>query len=79
VGELATIGRLRAVADFRRIRFSGVVAWFMWLGILIFWLIGLQNRVLVMVRWAWAFLTRGRGSRLITGRPGVVGGRDATG
>jgi NADH dehydrogenase len=79
VGELATIGRLRAVADFRRVRFSGVVAWFMWLGIHIFWLIGLQNRILVMVRWAWAFLTRGRGSRLITGRPGVVGGRDATG
>jgi NADH:ubiquinone reductase (H+-translocating) len=71
VGELATIGRLRAVADFRMLRFSGFVAWFMWLGIHVFWLIGLQNRVLVMVRWAWSFLTRGRGSRLITGLPGV--------
>jgi NADH:ubiquinone reductase (H+-translocating) len=69
-GELATIGRLRAVADFRMVRFSGFLAWFMWLGIHIFWLIGLQNRVLVMVRWAWSFLTRGRGSRLITGLPG---------
>jgi NADH dehydrogenase len=70
VGELATIGRLRAVADFRVIRFSGFVAWFMWLGIHIFWLIGLQNRLIVMTRWAWSFLSRGRGSRLITGLPG---------
>ena len=69
VGELATIGRLRAVADFRVIRFSGFVAWFMWLGIHIFWLIGLQNRLLVMTRWAWSFMSRGRGSRLITGLP----------
>ncbi|CAN5583176.1 NAD(P)/FAD-dependent oxidoreductase [soil metagenome] len=69
LGELATIGRLRAVADFRRVRFSGVIDWFLWLGIHIFWLIGLQNRILVMVRWAWSFLTRGRGNRLITGLP----------
>jgi NADH dehydrogenase len=69
-GELATIGRLRAVADFRMVRFSGFVAWFMWLGIHIFWLIGLQNRILVMMRWAWSFMSRGRGSRLITGLPG---------
>jgi NADH dehydrogenase len=69
-GELATIGRLRAVADFRKVRFSGFVAWFMWLGIHIFWLIGLQNRILVMMRWAWSFMSRGRGSRLITGLPG---------
>ncbi len=69
LGELATIGRLRAVADFRIVRFSGFPAWFMWLAIHIFWLIGLQNRVLVMMRWAWSFITRGRGSRLITGLP----------
>lgn len=70
LGELATIGRLRAVADFRRIRVSGFVAWFLWLAIHIFWLIGLQNRILVMTRWAWSFISRGRGSRLITGVPG---------
>jgi NADH dehydrogenase len=69
LGELATIGRLRAVADFRRIRFSGFIAWFLWLGIHIFWLIGLQNRILVMTRWAWSFISRGRGNRLITGMP----------
>ena len=66
-GELATIGRLRAVADFRRFRVSGVPAWFMWLAIHIFWLIGFQNRLLVLVRWAWSFVSRGRGNRLITG------------
>lgn len=69
LGELATIGRLRAVADFRRFRVSGFVAWFLWLGIHIFWLIGLHNRALVLMRWTWSFLTRGRGSRLITGHP----------
>jgi NADH:ubiquinone reductase (H+-translocating) len=79
LGELATIGRLRAVADFRRVRFSGVIAWFLWLAIHIFWLIGLQNRVLVMVRWAWSFLTRGRGNRLITGLPAGVGPRAGEG
>jgi len=69
LGELATVGRLRAVADFRRLRFTGALAWFMWLAIHIFWLIGLQNRALVMLRWVWSFLTRGRGNRLITGPP----------
>jgi NADH dehydrogenase len=79
LGELATIGRLRAVADFRMVRFSGFVAWFLWLGIHIFWLIGLQNRVLVMVRWAWSFITRGRGSRLITGLPTHSSDREGRG
>jgi len=78
-GELATIGRLRAVADFRMVRFSGFMAWFMWLAIHIFWLIGLQNRVLVMVRWAWSFLSRGRGSRLITGLPKHSSDREGKG
>jgi len=79
LGELATIGRLRAVADFRMVRFSGFIAWFMWLGIHIFWLIGLQNRLLVMLRWAWSFLSRGRGSRLITGLPGQSSDREGSG
>jgi len=65
-GELATIGRLRAVADFRRVRFTGVVAWFLWVSIHIALLIGFQNRMLVMNRWIWSFLTRGRSNRLIT-------------
>jgi NADH dehydrogenase len=65
-GELATIGRLRAVADFRRFRVSGIAAWLLWLAIHIFWLIGFQNRLLVLMRWAWSFVTRGRSNRLIT-------------
>ena len=79
LGELATIGRMRAVADFRMVRFSGFLAWFMWLAIHIFWLIGLQNRVLVMMRWAWSFISRGRGSRLITGLPGHSSDREGRG
>jgi NADH dehydrogenase len=67
LGELATVGRLRAVADFRRFRLSGRLAWLMWLAIHLFWLIGLQNRILVFIRWGWSFVTRGRGNRLITG------------
>ena len=67
LGELATIGRLRAVADFRRFRISGLPAWVLWLTIHIVWLIGFQNRLLVLVRWAWSFATRGRSNRLITG------------
>jgi NADH dehydrogenase len=66
-GELATIGRLRAVADFRRFRVTGVSAWLLWLAIHIFWLIGFQNRIFVLMRWGWSFITRGRGNRLITG------------
>jgi NADH dehydrogenase len=79
LGELATIGRLRAVADFRVVRVSGIVAWFLWLAIHIFWLIGLQNRALVMLRWVWSFLTRGRGNRLITGSPRQQGDAESSG
>jgi len=69
LGELATIGRLRAVADFRHFRIRGFPAWVLWLTIHIVWLIGFQNRLLVLVRWAWSFATRGRSNRLITGTP----------
>jgi NADH dehydrogenase len=67
-GNLATIGRARAVADLPgRIRLSGFVAWVMWLLIHLWYLIGFQNRLLVFLRWAISFLTHGRGARLITG------------
>jgi NADH dehydrogenase len=67
-GNLATIGRARAVADLPpRIRVSGFLAWALWLGIHLFYLIGFQNRLLVLVRWSISFLTHGRGTRLITG------------
>lgn len=66
-GNLATIGRAKAVAELRGLRFHGFVAWWLWLAVHLFYLIGFQNRVLVMVRWSWSFVTRGRGARLITG------------
>ena len=66
-GNLATIGRARAVADIKGIQISGMLAWLTWLAVHIFYLIGLQNRLLVLTRWAFSFLTRGRGARLITG------------
>jgi NADH:quinone reductase (non-electrogenic) len=65
-GALATIGRDRAVADIKGIRFSGFPAWMTWLFVHIFYLIGFENRVVVLLRWAYSYFTRGRGSRLIT-------------
>jgi NADH dehydrogenase len=65
-GNLATIGRAAAVADLHWIRLSGYLAWVTWLLIHIYYLIGFQNRLLVMIRWSFSFITRGRGARLIT-------------
>jgi NADH dehydrogenase len=64
-GNLATIGRARAVADLHAVRLSGFLAWITWLVVHIWYLIGFQNRLLVMIRWAISFLTRGRGGRII--------------
>ena len=66
-GSLATIGRAAAVADFGRVHISGFAAWFSWLAVHIFFLIGFRNRLLVILQWAWAYLTYQRGARLITG------------
>jgi len=67
-GNLATIGRARAVAELPpRIRVSGFIAWVLWLGIHLFYLVGFQNRLLVGIRWSFSFFTHGRGTRLITG------------
>jgi NADH:ubiquinone reductase (H+-translocating) len=67
-GNLATIGRGRAVADLPPgIRAWGFPAWALWLGIHLFYLVGFQNRLLVFIRWGFSFLTHGRGTRLITG------------
>ena len=70
-GNLATIGRAAAVADIGRRHLSGFVAWLVWVFVHIAYLIGFRNRVLVMVQWAWAYLTYQRGIRLITGQPAV--------
>jgi NADH dehydrogenase len=66
-GNLATIGRAHAVAEIKGVQVSGLLAWLIWVSVHIFYLIGLQNRLLVLTRWAFSFVTRGRGARLITG------------
>ena len=65
-GNLATIGRAAAVADLGRLRLSGFIAWVTWLVVHLWYLVGFQNRLLVIVRWSISFFTRGRGARLIT-------------
>jgi NADH:quinone reductase (non-electrogenic) len=67
-GSLATIGRAAGVADFGRIKLSGFIAWAAWLAVHIFFLIGFRNRLLVILQWAWAYVTFQRGARLITGK-----------
>jgi NADH:quinone reductase (non-electrogenic) len=66
-GQLAVIGRGQAVADIRRLHFGGFVAWLAWIFVHIFFLIGFRNRVMVLLEWAWSYLTYSRGARLITG------------
>ena len=66
-GNLATIGRAKAVADIKGLHLSGLLAWLTWLFVHLFYLIGLQNRLLVFIRWVIGFVTHGRGARLITG------------
>jgi len=66
-GQLAVIGRGRAVADLGRFKFGGFFAWLVWIFVHIFFLIGFRNRLLVLFEWAWAYFTYERGARLITG------------
>ena len=66
-GNLATIGRARAVADVKGLHFGGFAAWVAWLVVHLLYLVGFQNRLLVLIRWAYSFVTRNRGARLITG------------
>jgi NADH:ubiquinone reductase (H+-translocating) len=68
-GNLATIGRARAVADLHLIRLSGFPAWAAWLVVHLWYLVGFQNRVLVFIRWSISFFSRGRGSRVISRQP----------
>ena len=72
-GNLATIGRVAAVADLGRMHVSGALAWLMWLFIHIFFLIGFRYRVIVMLEWAWAYFTQQRPTRLITGSTELPG------
>jgi NADH dehydrogenase len=65
-GQLAVIGRGRAVADIWKLHFGGLLAWVVWTFVHIFFLIGFRNRILVMIQWAWSYVTYGHGARLIT-------------
>ncbi|HEY6941440.1 NAD(P)/FAD-dependent oxidoreductase [Dokdonella sp.] len=69
-GNLATIGRMAAVVDLGRVRFSGAPAWFFWLWAHLFFLIGFRNRAVVMAEWIWSYFTYQRHARII------VAGRD---
>src|ERR1700682_2306369 len=75
-GSLATIGRAAAVAQFGKsgkFHLSGYFAWLAWLFIHILFLIGFRNRLIVMIQWAWSYLTYERGARLITGSDELPG------
>ena len=65
LGQLATIGRSRAIAEFGRLRLAGYFAWWFWLLVHIYRLSGFRNRLSVLVQWAWSYMTFGRGARLI--------------
>jgi NADH:ubiquinone reductase (H+-translocating) len=65
-GMLATIGRGAAVAKIGPIKASGLFAWLLWLFVHILFLIGFRNRLVVMIQWAWSYITFDRGARLIT-------------
>ena len=66
-GDLATIGRHKAVAAFGKLHISGYIAWWLWLFVHLMYLVGFRNRVTVLIQWAYAYLTYSRGVRLIAG------------
>jgi NADH dehydrogenase len=67
-GQMATIGRSRAILDVGRLHMAGFPAWVLWLIIHIYYLTGFKNRLLVVAQWAWSYLTFGRGARLIVNK-----------
>jgi NADH dehydrogenase len=66
-GALATLGRHSAIAQLPRLRFSGLFAWWFWLALHIYFLIGFRSRLIVLINWAWAYFTYARGARIILG------------
>lgn len=67
-GNLATIGRAKAVADLNWLRLSGLPAWMIWLFVHLLYIVQFQNRLLVLLQWAWLYITYDRSARLITGK-----------
>jgi NADH dehydrogenase len=67
-GQMATIGRSKAVLQIGNLQLNGWFAWVTWLAVHIYYLTGFKNRLLVVLQWAWSYLTFGRGARLIVGK-----------
>jgi NADH dehydrogenase len=67
-GSLAVIGRASAVADLKKFKFKGFLAWIFWLFVHLMYLVEFENRLMVFTQWAWNYTTRNRGARLITGQ-----------
>jgi NADH dehydrogenase len=67
-GMMVSVGRSRAIAQLRHLRFGGRLAWWLWLVVHIWYLVGFRNRLVVVINWAWAYLTYKQGARVITGQ-----------
>ena len=70
-GSMAVIGQNKAVANLNFAKFSGFVAWIIWVFAHIYYLIEFDNKLIVMIQWAWNYITQGRGARLITEKPSL--------
>jgi len=68
LGQLATIGRSRAICEIFGLKLSGWIAWWVWLHVHIYRLSGFRNRIIVLIQWAWSYMTFTRGARLIVGK-----------
>jgi len=65
-GQMATIGRRRAILQYKRLKLAGSLAWWGWVVLHIYYLIGFKNRLFVLIQWALAYMTWRRGARLVT-------------
>jgi len=67
-GQMATIGRSRAIVEIGGLKLAGFPAWLLWLVVHIYYLTGFKNRLLVVLQWAWSYLSFRRGARLIVNK-----------
>lgn len=65
-GQMATIGRRRAILQYKGLKLAGSLAWWGWVVVHIYYLIGFKNRLFVLIQWALAYITWRRGARLVT-------------
>ncbi|MBL7825862.1 MAG: hypothetical protein JNJ57_04470 [Saprospiraceae bacterium] len=65
LGSMATIGRHRAVVDLPFIKFQGMIAWFAWLFVHLFAILGMKNKVFIFINWVWNYLTYDQSLRLV--------------